>query len=148
LEFYGTKGSLGISRRGFRILPDAIVPPEETIPQFTSERVNRDPEALLAGRTLRTERVEDRSGDQREQFREHVRNFLDCVKSRATPISDLTSGHRVATACHLANISLRLGRKLSWDATQETIVNDAEAAKMLVREYRTPWDRELKALVG
>ena len=83
LEFYGTKGSLGISRRGFRVLPDAIVPPDETIPQFTSEHAQRDPEAVLAGRKLRTERVEDRSGDQREQFREHARNFLDCVKSRA-----------------------------------------------------------------
>jgi predicted dehydrogenase len=148
LEFYGTKGSLGISRRGFRILPDAIVPPEETIPQFTSERVNRDPESLLAGRKLRTERIEDRSGDQREQFREHARNFLDCVKTRATPISDLESGHRVATACHLANISLRLGRKVRWDAQRETTMGDDEAGRMLVREYRAPWDRELKALVS
>jgi predicted dehydrogenase len=148
LEFYGTKGSLGISRRGFRILPDAMVPPEETIPQFTGQRANRDPETVLAGRKLRTERVEDRSGDQREQFREHARNFLDCVKSRAAPISDLESGHRVATACHLANISLRLRRKVRWDAERESILGDDEAARMLVREYRAPWDRELKALVS
>ncbi len=70
------------------------------------------------------------------------------MKSRATPISDLESGHRVATACHLANISLRIGRKVRWDGERETIVGDEEAARMLVREYRAPWDRELKALIS
>ena len=86
------------------------------------------------------------SGDGRAQFKQHVRNFLDCVKSRKEPISDLESGHRVATACHLANLSLRLGRRLRWDADKETILDDAEAAKLLVRPYRAPWDAELKAL--
>jgi hypothetical protein len=75
-----------------------------------------------------------------------MRNFLDCIKSRATPISDLESGHRVATVCHLANISLRTGRKLRWDADREQIVDDAEASRMLVREYRAPWDAELRSL--
>ena len=51
-----------------------------------------------------------------DQFKRHARNFLECVRSRRTPISDLESAHRVATACHLANLSLRLGRKLRWDA--------------------------------
>ena len=54
----------------------------------------------------------------------HIQNFLDCVKSRRQPVSDLESGHRVATACHLANISLRLGRKLRWDAGREEIVGE------------------------
>jgi hypothetical protein len=67
------------------------------------------------------------------------------VKSRQQPIADLESGHCVATACHLANISLRLGRKIRWDSDKEEIVGDAEAAKMLVRPYRPPWDKELKA---
>jgi hypothetical protein len=52
----------------------------------------------------------------------------------------------VATVCHLANISLRLGRRVRWDATREEIIDDAEAARMLVRPYRAPWDRELKSL--
>jgi hypothetical protein len=88
----------------------------------------------------------DKSGDSRAQLKQHVRNFLDCVKSRKEPISDLESGHRVATACHLANLSLRLGRRLRWDADKETILDDAEATKWLVRPYRAPWDAELKAL--
>jgi len=48
--------------------------------------------------------------------------------------------------CHLANISLRTDRKIRWDPEKEQIVGDAEAAKMLVRPYRKPWDAELKAL--
>ena len=76
----------------------------------------------------------------------HVRNFLECVRTRQTPNSDLESAHRVATACHLANISLRTGRKVRWDAQHETIVGDAEAAAMLARPYRQPWDAELRAL--
>ena len=75
-----------------------------------------------------------------------MRNFLDCVKSRKEPIADLESSHRVATACHLANISLRTGRKIFWDTDKEEIVGDQKAAGMLVRPYRQPWDAELRAL--
>ncbi len=52
----------------------------------------------------------------------------------------------MATVCHLANISLRTGRKLVWDAEKEEIVGDREANTMLVRPYRSPWDKELRAL--
>jgi hypothetical protein len=52
----------------------------------------------------------------------------------------------VAVACHLANLSLRLGRKLRWDADREEVIGDAEANALLVRPYRAPWDRELKSL--
>ena len=74
----------------------------------------------------------------------HQRNFLDCVKSRQQPVTDLESGHRVVTTCHLANLSLKTGRKLAWDAQKEEIVGDPEANELLVRPYRKPWDAELK----
>ena len=54
----------------------------------------------------------------------------------------------MATACHLANIALRVGRRIRWDAEKEEIVGDPEAARMLVRPYRAPWDSELRALLG
>lgn len=56
------------------------------------------------------------SGDAIRDCARHMRNFLDCVKSRQEPISDLQSGHEIATACHLSNISLKTGRKLVWNA--------------------------------
>lgn len=149
LEFFGEKGSLTISRRGFKITPDTRLPPENMVPQFTGAHPVGGPQRVATAGPSQTwtEVVEDNSGDDREQFGGHVRNFLDCIKSRATPISDLASAHRTATACHLANISLRLGRQVRWDAKQEMIIGDEEAAAMLVRPYRKPWDAELRALV-
>jgi len=67
------------------------------------------------------------------------------VKSRARPISDVEDGHRTAVACHLANMSLRLGRKIRWDAEKEEIVGDREASAMLERPYRKPWDEVLRS---
>jgi predicted dehydrogenase len=148
LEFFGTRGSLAISRKDFTVTADRQLPPENTVPQFAGAHPVGGPVAVKeeGPPRYRTRPVVDKSGDSRVQLKQHVRNFLDCVKSRKEPVSDLESGHRVVTACHLANLSLRLGRRLRWDADKETILDDPEAAKRLVRPYRAPWDAELKAL--
>jgi predicted dehydrogenase len=148
LEFCGPKGSLTITRAGFQMAGDRKVPPENAVPQFTGAHPVGGPQRVESAGPVETwaKSVEDKSGNPREQFQLHARNFLDCVKSRKEPISDLVSAHQVATVCHLANISLKLRRQLRWDAARETIVGDAEAAGMLVRPYRAPWDRELKGL--
>jgi predicted dehydrogenase len=70
---------------------------------------------------------------------DHMKNFVDCVKSREKPISDVVSQHRSVSACHLANISLRLGRKLTWDPKLEQFVGDSEADAMLARAQRAPY---------
>ena len=150
LEFCGTRGSLLISRKGFSITPDPKINPADAIPRFGSShpadgpkgKGERDPAAK------RTEAVEDRTGDEFDQFRRHARGFLECVRSRREPISDLEGAHRVATACHLANLSLRLGRKLRWDPDRETVIGDREAEAMLERPYRAPWDAERRAILG
>jgi hypothetical protein len=72
---------------------------------------------------------------------DHHQNFLDCVASRELPICDVAIGHRTATACHLANLALRTGRKLRWDAAAQQIVDDAEAAAMQKRQPRAPWQQ-------
>jgi predicted dehydrogenase len=148
LEFFGTKGSLAISRRRFVVTADPQVDPENTVPQFAGAHPVGGPAPVKAGapKQLRTQPITDETGDPQGQFRQHVRNFLDCVKSRHTPISDLESGHRVVSACHLANISLKLDRTIHWDSSKEEIIGDAQASKMLLRPYRAPWDAELKAL--
>jgi hypothetical protein len=78
---------------------------------------------------FRTEAVKDEGYDQvLDQFRPHVRNFLDSVKSRQAPVSDLEGGHQTAVACHLANIAARVGRVVHWNAKEQTIVGDPEAS--------------------
>lgn len=149
LEFFGTKGSLSIGRQGFIVTADKNVPPQNRIPSFTGAHPIGGPTPVEDSSPDKfwTEPIEDKSGSEREQFSRHVRNFLDCVKTRQPPISDLESGHRVSTMCHLANLSLRFGRKLRWDAEREEIIDDTAANEQLSRLYRSPWDRELRGLV-
>lgn len=72
----------------------------------------------------------------------HMGNFFDCTKTRRAPISDVTSQHRSVSTCHLANIAIRLGRKLQWDPEKELFVGDAEANRWLRREQRKPYQIE------
>jgi predicted dehydrogenase len=69
----------------------------------------------------------------------HHKNWLDCIKSRKSPICDVEIGHRSASVCHLGNIAVRSGRAITWDPAQEQIVGDQEAAAMVSRPYRAPW---------
>ncbi len=70
----------------------------------------------------------------------HMENFMDCVKSRETPISDVHSHHRAMTTCHLANISIRLDRELNWDPKTEQIVGDDDANQWQAREQRKGYE--------
>lgn len=76
------------------------------------------------------------SGDARPA---HVRNFLDCVKTRNQPVENLEVGHHVSSVAHLGNVALRAGRKLNWDAKAEKVVGDEEANKLITVAYREPW---------
>lgn len=69
----------------------------------------------------------------------HHRNFLDCVKSRQPTITPVTTAHHSAIPGHLALIALMENRTLKWDPAAEQLLNDPAAAKLLGREYRTPW---------
>jgi predicted dehydrogenase len=150
LEFCGTRGSLNVSRKGFVVTPDPKVTPEDAVPRFGGPHPVGGPVGTgqRESKTTWTEALVDQSGDEYDQFRRHARDFLDCVRSRREPVSDLEGAHRVATACHLANLSLRLGRSLRWDEKRESIIGDPEADAMLERPYRAPWDSERKALLG
>jgi predicted dehydrogenase len=66
----------------------------------------------------------------------HMGNFFDCIESRRATISDLESQHRSVTTCHLANISVRLGRPIKWDPESEMILGDDQAAEMQRRAQR------------
>jgi len=70
----------------------------------------------------------------------HMGNFFECVKDRTDPISDVYSHHRAMTTCHLANIAIRLGRKLQWDSAAEQIVGDDAANQWLAREQRKGYE--------
>jgi len=72
----------------------------------------------------------------------HLRNFLDCMRSRKRPNADLeTVGHPSSILCHSANVSWRLGRQVTLDPKTELFVDDAEANALRTRQtYRKPWE--------
>ena len=75
---------------------------------------------------------------------DHYRNFIECVKSGTKPVSDVYSHHRAVTTCHLANIAIRLGRKIEWDPEAERIVGDDEAAAFERREQREGYEIDVE----
>jgi predicted dehydrogenase len=69
----------------------------------------------------------------------HVRDFLNCVKSRALPRANAEATCQAHIACHAAYIAWQLGRKLRWDPAKEEFVGDREANRMRSRALREPW---------
>jgi predicted dehydrogenase len=70
----------------------------------------------------------------------HMRNWLDCIKSREKPVADVEVGHRSTTVCHLGNIARWLGRRLRWDPVRECFPDDEEANRYLDRPRRKPYE--------
>lgn len=69
----------------------------------------------------------------------HQRNFVDSVKSRIQPESNLDYARELTMPMHLAMISYRLKRKLKWNSLKEEFIGDDAADYLLSRKYRTPW---------
>ena len=72
-------------------------------------------------------------------IRGHMKNFLAAIASRGKPVADIEQGYTSTTSCILANLSMQLGRSLTWDPGKGRVVNDEEANKLLRRPYRAPW---------
>jgi hypothetical protein len=70
---------------------------------------------------------------------DHSQNFLDCVRTRTTPVSSIEAAVRSDTVCHLSDIAMRLGRKLNWNPAAERFIDDEQANRMLTRSMRAPW---------
>ena len=70
----------------------------------------------------------------------HQQNFVDAVKSRNQPESNLEYARNMTMPMHLALISYRLNRKLNWNSKREKFEDDKEANQYLKREYRKKWD--------
>jgi predicted dehydrogenase len=111
MAFVGTEGTLVINDSGWEILRE---PSKNTL----------EPRKVPGG-------VDPRPA--------HVRNFLDCVKSRKQPVENLEEGHYISTVAHLGNIALRSGQKILWDPKDEKIVNNPDADRFVGIDYRRPW---------
>jgi predicted dehydrogenase len=121
IEFHGTDATMFLDRDGFEVIP-------ETRPggRNGSRSVDRAP-------SMKMPSINNSHFD-------HIRNFLDCVKSRQKPISDIEIGHRSTSVCLLGNVALRSGQRLEWDVTKQQLKEGGpDAQRLLTRHYRAPW---------
>ena len=125
--FYGDKGTLKASVFGY-----------DYIPQGKGETVHKDV-------TLELDQFpEDKTEKDLEKhcapaIRGHMKDLLANIASRGKPVADIEQGYISSASCILANLSMQLGRSLTWDATKGVIADDCEANTLLRRPYRGPW---------
>lgn len=74
-----------------------------------------------------------------QNIRELWADFLGCIETGKRPVCDIEIGHRSTNLALLGMLSHKAGRSIKWDGQKEIIVGDAEASKLLKREYRKPW---------
>ena len=72
-------------------------------------------------------------------IRGHLKDLLECRERRGRPRADISEGCISTAACVLANLSLQLGRSLTWDEPKGQVAGDTEANQLLARPYRAPW---------
>lgn len=108
--FFGDKGSLDVSRSKLKSNPESIL----------KEKIGDDEIGLY-------------------KSRDHFGNWIECVKTRECPVSDLAIGHKTNNLCNIGNIVMQLQRKLKWDPVKERFDGDDMANRLLTRAMRGPW---------
>jgi len=73
----------------------------------------------------------------------HTANFIQAMRSRQQPISDVWSHNRMLEICHLSNIAMRLDRALAWDPVKRQVIDDAQANSFLSRENRKGFEIDM-----
>jgi predicted dehydrogenase len=125
--FYGEKGTLKVSVESYDFIPLGSGQPVHRdvtyeLEQYPEDKTEKDLERHVA-----------------PAVRYHMKNFLHAIDTRSQPISNIEEGYISTASCILANISMKLGRTLTWDSQNQQIVNDVEAGRLLARSYRQPW---------
>jgi predicted dehydrogenase len=127
LKIYGEKGTLSISTMKYDYVP--VGDGEKIRKEVVYER-EKYPE------DVKEERIELHAAP---ATRGHVLNFLKSIEEKSMPIADVGEGHISTASCILANISLQVGRALTYDPATRTVKDDIEATSLLKRKYRDGW---------
>ena len=112
VQFIGTEGKIEVSRSFLRTFPNASLAKADL--KETDKRVY----------------VSDN----------HYQDWVQAIRNRTKPVSDVETGHRTAAMCNIANIAYELQRPLQYDPKAEKFVNDPYADMLLSRPYRGKWD--------
>ena len=126
--FYGDKGTLKTSVMSYDFIPleKGVAPVHKDVTyefeQYPEDRTEKDLERHVA-----------------PAIRGHMKDLLASIATRGKPVADIEEGHISTTSCILANMSMKLGRTLTWDSAKQRIAGDEEANRLLRRPYRKPW---------
>ena len=126
--FYGDKGTLKTSVYGYDFYPQGKS--ESTLngtPLFEYEKYPED------------ETEKDLERHVSSAVRVHMKNLLANITTRGKPVADIEQGYISTASCILANLSMQLGRSLTWDSVKGQVIGDDEANRSLRRPYRSPW---------
>ena len=150
--YLGTKGSMVLAG-GYEVIPENKIDPVNDIPRFQGHpaggpvytSVKPAPWIQPSKGGVESDARYGTGGEDTMAMNEL--DWLNSMRTRKRPLCEVEDGHRVATVCNLANMSLRLGRSIHWDPEKEQVIGDKEAAAMCVRPYRAPWDGVLRSIV-
>ncbi|MEA3212228.1 MAG: hypothetical protein QOE70_5285 [Chthoniobacter sp.] len=126
--FYGDKGTLKAGVMGYDFTPQGkgaeAVHKDVTyeLEQYPEDQTEKDLEKHVA-----------------PAIRGHMKDFLAAIATRGRPVADIEQGCISSASSILANVSLQLGRTLTWDAAAGRVSGDDEANRLLARPYRAPW---------
>jgi predicted dehydrogenase len=128
--FFGDKGTLKVGVFGYDFIPSGKgAPPvhKDVVYEFDKypeDKTEKDLETHVA-----------------PAVRHHMLDLLASIDARGKPVADIEEGCISTASCILANLAMKTGRTLAWDAAKQQIVNDSEANGLLARPYRAPWKR-------
>lgn len=126
ISFFGTGGTLRMNLKGYDFTPTG--------------GKKRETGTFLAEEASALEKQEQRFDLKTlGATRRHLKDFFNSVKTRQLPVADILEGHISSSACVLANNAMTLKRSLKLDPKTGRPVDDAEATKLLARDYRQPW---------
>jgi predicted dehydrogenase len=125
--FYGDKGTLKESVYGYDFIPLGEGKPIHRevgyeLDEYPEDKTEKDLERHIA-----------------PALRGHMKDMLAAIASRGRPVADIEQGYISTTSCLLANLSMKLGRTLTWDGKEGRVIGDDEANRLLTRPYRGPW---------
>jgi predicted dehydrogenase len=127
--FFGDKGTLKASVYGYEFKPAGSK--GEPIRKKVKYELDEYPED-------KTEK--DLERHVAPAIRHHWMDLLGAIDKRSKPVADIEQGYISTSSCILANLSMKLGRSLKWDAERQMVVGDEEANRLLERKYRGPWE--------
>lgn len=119
-ELRGTQGTIYATDRFFEVVPERGGQFQEPAPRMEPLKVEHE-------------------GPRRDMTSDHIRDFLDCIKTRNRPRCDVEDGHLSSIFAHLGNIALETRSRIDWDPKAERITNNEAANALLHYEYREPW---------